>query len=95
MDSVFKNPEAVKEQLNLPTVIGYSFIGPSSPKYHAQIEEIVTRVAGDKNIRKRTFRESAKGNYTAYKFEIYHDHFEDVEAIYREVGALPGTKFLV
>jgi len=95
VDSVFKNPEAVKEQMNLPAVIGYSFVGVTSSRYHAQVEEIVTRIAGDDNVRSRRTRASAQGTYTAYKFEIYHTDFADVEAIYREIGALEGTKFLV
>lgn len=95
MKSVFNDPERVKEQLNLPAVFRYSFVGASSPEYHARIEEIVGRIAGEKNIRKRSYRKSAAGTYTAYRFEVYHDDFEDIEAIYREVGALAGTKFVL
>ena len=94
-DSPFKNPEAVREQLKLPAVIAYSFIGESSSEYHARLEEIVVRIAGEGNVRMRRFRESAAGAYTAYKFEVFHDSFEDVESIYREVGALSGTRFMV
>lgn len=93
--SVFNNPEAVREQLALPAVVDYSFVGPTQSQYHARIEEIVTRIAGEDNIRKRTLRQSSAGTYTAYKFEVYHTDFEDVEAIYREVGALEGTRFIV
>lgn len=85
----------MREQLKLPTVIRYSFIGACSPSYHARLEEIVVRVAGEENIRKRTFRESSAGNYTAYRFEVYHDSFDDIESIYREVIALEQTKFVV
>jgi len=92
---VFKNPEAVREQMDLPTVINYSFVGDSSPTYHAKVEEIVVRIAGEQNIRKRTFRESSKGNYTAYRFEVFHDTFADIEDIYREVMGLDGTRFVV
>ncbi len=95
MESVFDNPEAVREQLNLPAVIKYSFVGDSSPEYHAKLEEIVVRIAGDPNIRKRSFKESREGRYTAYRFEIYHDAFEDVEALYRAVSGLKGTKFVI
>ncbi|MCB2155900.1 DUF493 domain-containing protein [bacterium] len=93
--SVFKNPEQMKEQLNLPAVVAYSFVGPSTPQYHARVEGIVTQIVGEENIRKRTFRESAGGKYTAYKFEIYHTEFEDVETMYREVMALEGTRFVL
>jgi len=92
---MFKNPEAVRDQLALPSVISYSFVGDSSPEYHAKLEEIVVRVAGEENIRKRGYKESRKGNYTAYRFEIYHDRFQDVEDLYREVSDLEGTKFLI
>jgi len=93
--SVFKNPKMVKEQLDLPSVLNYSFVGETSNKYHACVDEIVTRVVGKENIRRRTFKESSKGNYTAYKYEIYHTKFEDVEMIYKEVMSLEGTKFVI
>lgn len=95
MTSPFRNPSAVKESLGLPAVVSYSFVGDSSPQYHARVEEIIVRIAGDANIRKRSTRESARGRYTAYRFEVFHDTFDDVEAIYTEVGALAGTRFLV
>lgn len=95
MASPFRNPAAVKESLNLPTVVAYSFVGDSSPEYHARVEEIIGRLAGDANIRKRSTRESSRGRYTAYRFEVYHDTFDTIEAIYAEVGALAGTRFLV
>lgn len=93
--AVFKNPEAVREQMQLPAVINYSFVGDSSPVYHAKVEEIVVRIAGEANIRNRTFRESSQGNFTAYRFEVYHDTFGDIEDIYREVTDLAGTKFVI
>ncbi len=93
--SVFNNPEAVREQMRLPAVINYSFVGDSSPTYHAKVEEIVVRIAGEANIRKRAFRESAQGNYTAYRFEVFHDSFADIEDIYREVMGLAGTRFVI
>lgn len=93
--SPFKNPDAVRGQMQFPCVLRYSFIGESSTRYHAQLEEIVVRVAGEPNVRRREFRESAQGAYTAYKFEVFHESFEDVEEIYRAVGALDGTRFMV
>ncbi|MEQ8818838.1 MAG: DUF493 domain-containing protein [Sumerlaeia bacterium] len=95
MESPFNHPQQVKENLDLPTVVKYSFVGLSSPTYHARLEGILTRIAGEDNIRGRSYKQSSKGNYTAYRFEVFHDTFEDVEAIYREVGALPGTRFVV
>ncbi|MBI5154779.1 DUF493 domain-containing protein [Candidatus Poribacteria bacterium] len=93
--SMFKDPETVKRQLKLPAVIAYSFVGDSTPEYHARLEEIVLRIVGESNIRKRTIRESSAGNYTAYRFEVFHDEFSDVESIYREVSALQGTRFMI
>ena len=95
MASPFRNPSAVKQSLKLPAVVSYSFVGDATPEYHARVEEIVGRIAGEKNIRKRSTRESARGRYTAYRFEVFHDTFDDVEAIYTEVGALAGTRFVV
>lgn len=94
-EDVFKDPERVKRQMDLPGVVSYSFVGVSSPEYHARVEEIVVRVVGEDNIRNRSFRESSKGNYTAYKFEIFHHEFGEVEQLYREIGGLPGTRFLI
>jgi putative lipoic acid-binding regulatory protein len=93
--SVFKDPEMVRNQLNLPAVVKYSFVGMSTPEYHARLEEIVVRFAQESNIRNRSQKASSAGTYTAYRFEVYHDDFEDVEGIYREVMALPGTRFVV
>jgi len=95
VSSVFRNPDAVREQLALPAVIAYSFIGLPTPEYHARLEAIVVRIAGETNVRKRSFNPSSGGKYTAYRFEVYHDDFEAVEAIYREVRGLEGTKFVV
>lgn len=94
-ESVFEDPEMVRQQMNLPAVIRYSFVGLSTPRYHAQLEEIVARIAGEENIRQRSYRKSRAGRYTAYVFEVFHDAFEDVESIYREVGRLDGTRFVV
>ncbi len=95
MEPIFKDPEAVRAQLDLPTVVKYSFVGVSSPEYHAKLEEIVLRIAGEPNIRKRSFKESREGRYTAYRFDVYHDAFGDIEAIYRAVRDLAGTKFVI
>lgn len=94
-DSVFQDPENVRRQMNLPAVVSYSFVGASTPEYHAKLEEIVVRVAGEDNIHSRTYRASSEGKYTAYRYEIFQSDFADVETIYREVAALPGTKFVV
>jgi putative lipoic acid-binding regulatory protein len=92
MESVFQDPERVRQQLNLPAVVEYSVIGLSTSEYHAKLEETVVRIAGEENIHRRAFRESAKGSYTAYRYAIFHSEFSDVELFYREVGSLAGTK---
>lgn len=92
---VFKNREMVEKQVNLPGEYHYSFVGDSSPEYHAKLNEIVERLAGPQNVRRRTFRKSAKGNYTAYKFDVFHQELAEVEEVYREVGVLEGTRFLL
>jgi putative lipoic acid-binding regulatory protein len=92
MSSIFNDPERVRQQLNLPAVIEYSVIGLSSAEYHAKLEELIVRLVGDENIHRRSFRESSGGAYTAYRFAIFQSEFEDVEAFYRQVGALTGTK---
>ncbi len=94
-ESVFNDPEAVEEQLSLPSVVSYSFVGPSSPAYHARVEAIVTSVAGDENIHARSQVPSRKGNYTAYRYDVFHTVFQDVEQIYKLIGALEGTKFVI
>ena len=94
-DSVFKNPERVREQMDLPGVVSYSFVGESTPEYHARLEEIVVRIAGEENVHRRAFRESSRGVYTAYRFRIFHMDFDEVEALYREVSRLPGTRFVL
>lgn len=94
-DSVFRHPEKVRSQLKLPSVIRYSIVGPSTPAYHARLESLITRLVGDANIRHRQYRKSSKGTYTAYRFDIFHDNFEDVEEMYRIVGRLEGTRFMI
>lgn len=94
-ESPFQNPSAMREMIDLPVVMNYSFVGISSPEYHAKLEHTVMTIVGGENIRKRTFKESSKGAYTSYRYSIYHDRFETIEDLYRAVGELEGTKFLV
>jgi putative lipoic acid-binding regulatory protein len=92
---MFKNPQAVREQLKLPAVLSHSFVGLADPSYHARLEEVVVRLVGESNIRQRSFRNSAQGRYTAYRYDVYHDDFDVLEALYRAVSDLDGTKFIV
>lgn len=92
---VFQNRDVVQQQLDLPNIVFYSFVGDTSDKYRNTIESIITRVVGVKNIRRRHTQPSAGGKYTAYRFDVFHERFEDVEQIYREVGSLPETRFVL
>ena len=94
-NDVFRYRDLVAEQMDLPGEVGYSFVGPSTPEYHAKLEEIMIRNAGEENIRRRTHRASGKGTYTAYRFDVFHMALEEVEAIYREVTKLEGTRFVI
>lgn len=94
-ESVFQDRDRVKEQMDLPAEVDYSFVGASTPEYHAKVEEIIVRVAGEDNIRTRQFRASSNGKYTAYKFRVFHMTFEEVEDIYRQIGKLEGTRFVI
>lgn len=94
-DGVFRDRDRVKEQMDLPGEVSYSFIGDPTPQYHAQLEQIIVRIVGENNIRRRSFRESGKGNYTAYKYDVFHMEFEEVEELYAEVIKLEGTKFVI
>ncbi len=92
---VFENPEVVEKQLELPNIVFYSFVGTTSDEYRSSLEGIIAKVVGEANIRSRTAKPSSGGKYTAYRFDVFHERFEDVEQIYREVGALPGTRFVL
>lgn len=80
---------------NLPDVVFYSFLGDPSEAYRAAVEAIVARIAGDENIRGRSVTASAGGKYKAYRFEVFHEAIEEVDAIHREVGALLGTRMVL
>lgn len=92
---MFENREVVEKQLDLPNVVYYSFVGTTSDEYRSSVEAIISKVAGAANIRGRTAHPSSGGKYTAYRFDVFHVRFEDVEQVYREVGALPGTRFVL
>ena len=94
-DSVFRDPDAVEREMNLPAVVPYSFIGEASPDYEASVVSIIETVVGEDKIRKRSTQPSGSGKYVAYRFEVFHERFEDVEDIYARVAKLPGTKFAV
>ncbi len=94
-DGVFKNREAVERELNLPGLVSYSFIGDAAPEYHAKLVATIESVVEPDKIRRRSARPSRSGNYVAYRFEIFHEVFEHVEAIYARVGKLDGTRFVL
>lgn len=92
---VFENREFMREHFDLPGVVSYRFIGDSSPRYHAHLEEAITAVVDAAHIRSVSFRGSSGGNYTSYRYEIYHESFEDVEEVYRRVSKVEGTRFVI
>ncbi len=93
--SVFKNPEAVEKEMRLPAVVSYSFVGDSSPSYHARLVSTVEDVVGVGSVRRQTSRISRGGKYAAYKFDVFHATFDEVEALYRRVCDLEGTRFVL
>ena len=93
--SVFKNPEAVEREMRLPAVVSYSFVGDSSPSYHARLVSTVEDVVGAGSVRRQTSRPSKSGKYAAYHFDVFHATFDEVEALYRRVCELDGTRFVL
>ncbi len=94
-DSVFRDPEAVEREMNLPAVVPYSFVGDASPGYHARLMSLVEELVGAENVRYQTVRGRAGGKWAAYRFEVWHETFDEVEALYASVMALPGTRFVL
>ena len=78
MNPVFKDREAARLLFNLPDIVFYSFVGDSSASYGASLDALMVRIVGEENIKNREVQASARGNYTAYRFEIFHDEFEDI-----------------
>ena len=93
--SVFKNPEAVEREMRLPAVASYSFVGDSSPSYHARLVSTVEDVVGAASVRRQSTRPSKGGKYAAYHFEVFHATFDEVEALYRRVCDLEGTRLVL
>lgn len=92
---VFEDRDFMRRQFDLPGVVSYRFIGDSSSRYHAHLEEAITSVVALESIQRVTFKESRGGKYTSYQYEIYHEVFEDIEEVYRRVSAVEGTKFVI
>lgn len=95
MNSVFRNPEAVEKALNLPAEITFRFIGLASEAYEQRQVDIISRFAGASNLRARQKTPSKAGKYISYGFTVYVEHIGVVEGIYRKIGALPETKFVL
>ena len=93
--SVFRNPEAVEKEMRLPAVVSYSFVGDASPSYHARLVSAVEEVVGAGSVRRQSTRASKGGKYAAYHFDVFHVSFEEVEALYKRVGELDGTRFVL
>lgn len=95
-DSVFRDRDAVAAGLHLPNVVSYCVIGPSTPRYQALVHTAVERLAGgDGNIRSFRVRQSPKGGFAAYHYDIFQLTIEEVEETYRELGAIEGTRMIL
>jgi putative lipoic acid-binding regulatory protein len=92
MSSFFQNPDMVRKQLGLPAVVDLSVIGSATAEYHAKLEDLILTTVGEESIHHRSYRDSGAGSYTAYRYSIFFSDLPDLEAFYKNVGALPGTK---
>ena len=93
-DNMFSDRERVAQELGLPAVVPYSFIGSATPQYHARVEAVMVEIVGEENIRARSLREGG-GRFTAYRFEIFHTSIDEVEEVYRRVAAIEGTRMVL
>jgi putative lipoic acid-binding regulatory protein len=46
-------------------------------------------------IKRQFQRSSSGGRYVSYRFDIFCTEMNEVEGIYRAVGKLPDTKFVL
>ncbi len=94
-DSVFQNPEAVERCLELPSIVSFRFVGTSHHRYYSRLLGAIESVVQTAQIRRQLQRSSKTGRYVAYQFDIFCTEMDEVEAIYRAVGKIPDTKFVL
>ncbi|MBU0553018.1 DUF493 family protein [Myxococcota bacterium] len=92
--SVFKDPQVVREGLDLPGLVDHSFVGTGAD-FEARLEAALARLITPQQIRHRAQRPSSGGRFVAYKYQVHYERFEEVEAVYAAVSALEGVKFVI
>ncbi|MDD5544164.1 MAG: DUF493 family protein [Acidobacteriia bacterium] len=93
--SIFQNPEAVERGLELPNVISFRFVGPSDHKYYSKLLGAIESAVQRAQIKRQVERASRTGRYISYQFDIFCTDMQEVESIYRAVGKLTDTKFVL
>lgn len=93
--SVFRNPRAVERCLELPNLISFRFVGSANHRYYSQLLGAIEGVVQTAQIKRQFQRSSSGGRYTSYRFDIFCTEMNEVEGIYRAVGKLPDTKFVL
>lgn len=91
-ESIFENPERMAEALGLPNDVRFSVIGSPALEYQTRLTQAVEDLAGAEAVHAMSYRESRKGKYMSYRFTVFMATIEEVEAFYRVIGALPGTR---
>ena len=94
-DSVFQNPMAVEKCLELPNTISFRFVGTAGHRYYSQLLGAIEGVVQTAQIKRQVHRSSATGRYISYQFDIFCTEMNEVESIYRAVGKIPDTKFVL
>lgn len=92
--SVFKDREAVRAEMKLPATLNHSFVG-AGDDFEARLEATILKHVDASRIRAREQRPSRNGRFIAYKYRVYYEAFEEVEAVYAAVSALEGIKFVI
>jgi putative lipoic acid-binding regulatory protein len=94
-ESIFRNPELVERGLELPNVISFRFVGTSGHKYYSLLLGAIEGVVQRAQIKRQVERRSRTGRYISYQFDIFCADMQEVESIYRAVGKLSDTKFVL
>ena len=90
--SAFNDREGVARALNLPNVTKVVAIGPTDDVYRDALEAVIVRLVGANGIRKRETRASNEGKYTSYRFHVRIKNIAQLDDLYRQIGALEGTR---
>ncbi len=93
--SVFQNPSAVERSLELPNTISFRVVGIPDHRYYSRLLGAIESVVQTAQIKRQVQRTSRTGRYVSYQFDIFCTEMREVEGIYRAVGKLPDTKFVL